>query len=121
MTVTCPYCGSAAIFTNSARVYGGRDFGMLYLCRSYPACDSYVGVHKGTDKPLGRMANKELRKAKNAAHAAFDPLWKKKYELRNAGGEGKSGRPGGSHYKPAYARGSAYKWLAEQLGISREE
>ena len=110
--VTCPYCGSKAIFTSSTRVYGGRDFGMLYLCPSYPACDSYVGVHKGTDKPLGRMANKELRKWKNAAHAAFDPLWQAKLERRRA----ERGK-----YPKGRARGSGYKWLAGQLGIPIQE
>ena len=31
---------------------------------------AYVGVHKGTDKPLGRLANAELRYWKKRAHAA---------------------------------------------------
>ena len=31
---------------------------MIYICKP---CDAYVGVHKGTDKALGRLANKELR------------------------------------------------------------
>jgi len=46
---------------------------MIYLCRS---CDAYVGVHKGTDKPKGRLANAELREYKKKAHSAFDPLWR---------------------------------------------
>ena len=46
---------------------------MIYLCRP---CDSYVGVHKGTDNAKGRLANKELRKWKIDTHAAFDPIWK---------------------------------------------
>jgi hypothetical protein len=37
-----------------------------------------VGTHKNspTHAPLGRLANAELRRAKMAAHAAFDPWWK---------------------------------------------
>lgn len=73
--VICPYCSSRAIFTDSSVIYG-RSYGMVYLCANYPNCDAYVGVHKGTHNPLGRMANAELRKWKNRAHAAFDPTWK---------------------------------------------
>lgn len=68
----------------------------FYLCAP---CDAYVGCHPGTINPLGRLANAELRRAKKAAHAAFDPKW----------------REGGMK------RQQAYKWLSEQLGITREE
>ena len=93
--VLCPYCGYEAQFVDSIAVYR-KSYGMIYLC--WP-CDARVGVHKGTDKPLGRLANAELRKAKIAAHSAFDPMW------RNA----------------TKSRRSAYKWLAEQLGIEGKD
>lgn len=64
----------------------------FWLCAP---CDAYVGCHEGTERPLGRLANAELRRAKMAAHAVFDPLW------RNG------------HMK----RSQAYGWLADQLGI----
>jgi len=67
----CPYCGAATFYVDSAVIYG-RSYGMIYLCQP---CDAYVGVHKGTDNALGRVANKELRSWKIKAHAAFDPLW----------------------------------------------
>lgn len=95
-TVLCPYCGKRAEYVDSAEVYRGRSYGMIYLCRP---CDAYVGTHKGTDVPLGRLANKELRRWKNRAHAAFDPLWQSK----------------------RFTRRGAYRWLSEQLGIPREE
>ena len=57
---------------DSKEIYG-RSYGMVYLCRN---CGAYVGVHKGTDKPLGRLADAELRRWKMAAHNAFDPIWK---------------------------------------------
>lgn len=76
--VTCPYCGDKAEFTNSSRVYNGQDFGMIYLCSNYPTCDAFVGVHKGTAAPLGRMADKELREWKKKAHATIDPYWREK-------------------------------------------
>ncbi len=68
--VTCHYCGGPAELVDSARVYNGRSYGMIWDCRP---CDAYVGVHRNA--PLGRLANKELRGWKVKAHAAFDPLW----------------------------------------------
>ncbi|MDO4549515.1 MAG: zinc-finger-containing protein [Clostridia bacterium] len=72
MIVWCDYCGKRAEFVDSSIVYG-RSYGMIYCCRE---CGAWVGVHKGTDKPLGRLANLELRELKKAAHNAFDPIWK---------------------------------------------
>lgn len=68
--VFCPYCGKRAEFVDSAEVYHGRSYGMIYLCRP---CDAYVGCHgngKG-DSPKGRLANAELRRWKIAAHNAY--------------------------------------------------
>lgn len=95
--VICDYCGTPADFVDSSVVYHGHSFGMIYLC---PRCGAYVGVHKGSDKPLGRLANSELRNWKKAAHAAFDPLWK---------------------YGPYRGRrNEAYRWLSEKMGIPIE-
>lgn len=91
----CPYCHSGASLKDNAVIYG-KSYGLAWICNKYPECDSYVGCHPGTDIPLGRMANKELRKAKMAAHKAFDALWKSKI---------------GTTRKRAYA------WLAGQLKI----
>ena len=76
---------------------------MIYLCRP---CHAWVGVHKGTSKALGRLANKELREAKKAAHATFDPLWKRKMK---------------QGYKKHVARGKGYKWLSQQLSIDPKD
>ena len=73
---TCPYCGAKAVLVHSSFVYRGSDYGNIWVCAHYPECDAYVGCHKGTDVPLGRLANAELREAKKRAHAAFDPLWR---------------------------------------------
>ena len=96
--VLCPYCGVQADFVDSAVVYHGYSYGMIYLC---PQCGAYVGTHKGTDRPLGRLANAELRKWKMAAHAAFDPLWQR------------------GEYK--HRRNDAYAWLAEKMGLPKEQ
>lgn len=95
--VICPYCGRKAEFVDSSIVYG-KSYGMIYLCRQDVA---YVGVHKGTAKPLGRLANAQLRFWKKKAHAAFDPLWQR-----------------GPFHKH---RNVAYDWLSTQMGIPREE
>ncbi len=74
----CPYCNSETVFVDSSIIYG-RSYGMIYLCKP---CDAYCGVHKGTDKSLGRLANSELRQWKKEAHKFFDVLWKDKHLVR---------------------------------------
>ena len=91
-SLACQYCGADAVLTSSAEIYGGRDYGKIYICRP---CGAYVGCHKGTEVPLGTLANEELRAARKAAHAAFDPIHKKGYKRRDR----------------------AYWWLAEKLNI----
>lgn len=115
--VFCPYCNKHAVLVDSECVYA-QSYGLIWLCTP---CLAWVGVHKGTHRPLGRLANKELRQWKQRAHAAFDPLWQEKWKRRCAGGMGKSGKPGGTHYKKAYARMSGYKWLAEAMDIDRKD
>lgn len=108
----CPYCGITAVLVSDVEIYGYPGYGgQIYLC-TYCA-DVYVGVHKGTKKPLGTMANKELRDWRIQAHAAFDPLWKKKLALRR--------KQRGPDYKKVYARGSGYKWLREQMGLPKSD
>ncbi|MBY8279756.1 DUF3268 family zinc-finger domain-containing protein [Vibrio fluvialis] len=101
IVVDCPYCGSQAKLVKGKVIYPRRQdlFNKnFYLCENGHD-RAYVGCHKGTATPLGRLADANLRSDKSAAHCAFDRLW-------NEG-----------HMK----RGEAYKWLAEQLGIQQEE
>lgn len=91
-TVKCPCCGKNAIFVDSSVVYR-RSYGMMWLCSD---CNAYVGVHNGTDKPLGTLANKPLREARVKAHTAFDLLWK-------------SGK---------IKRSSAYEWMMETMRLN---
>ena len=100
ITVTCDYCGGDALLTDSAEVYDGRSFGLIWLCRP---CKAYVGCHRGTEKPLGRLANAELRGWKIKAHAAFDALWKGKMRRDQC--------------NKKTARNAGYKWLAKALEI----
>lgn len=98
--MNCPYCDKPAVFFPTSERFYSRDWGAVYACIP---CGAWVGCHKGTKRPLGRLANAELRKAKIAAHAAFDKLWQGKM-LRDECSKGEARRAG-------------YKWLAEQLDI----
>lgn len=103
MSVICPYCDKPARLVTGHAIYPHRPDLLgkkFWLCTP---CDAWVGCHPRNKKhkhtgaePLGRLANGELRKAKQAAHAAFDPLWRSK----------------------TMSRKEAYQWLASQLGIS---
>lgn len=95
--VICDYCGRKAELVDSKIVYG-KSYGKIYLCRH---CMAYVGVHKGTDIPLGRLANAELRYWKKRTHYVFDPLWRK--------------GPFKGH------RNAAYGWLAQRMGLPVEQ
>lgn len=99
MKVACDYCRKPAKLVTGKIVYPHRKdllHKFFWYCKD---CGAWVGTHKNSkDKaPLGRLANKELRQAKMAAHAVFDPIWK----------SGRMSRP------------SAYAWLAEATGISK--
>lgn len=90
----CPYCGNKPEYVDSSVIYG-TSYGMIYLCKP---CDAYVGVHKGTDTPLGRLSNADLRHWKKQAHEYFDPVWQ-------------SGK---------IKRKDAYNMLCNHLGIPKD-
>jgi len=96
--VTCPYCQKDAKLVDSIVIYKTRSYGMIWLCEP---CGAYVGVHKNNvhHAPLGTLANAELRRARNQAHQAFDPLW-----MGNL-----------------MHRSQAYGWLAWVLGIPKRD
>lgn len=96
----CPYCGTKTQLVGGDVIYPHRPDlyeKKFWKCTNCP--DSYVGCHPGTETPLGRLANTELRKAKMAAHATFDPIWK----------------------KGVMTRKEAYAWLSSMLGIHPDD
>lgn len=98
----CPYCNSDVKIVNSSYIYNSnKDCGNFYVCVNFPQCNSYVGCHKGTNKPLGTLANYRLRNLRTIAHKYFDSLWRK-------------GKFSGN-------RRFAYRCLAHYLGINKEE
>jgi hypothetical protein len=104
--VVCPYCGRDAVLVKGTVIYPHRqDLYSRNFWQCAP-CDAYVGTHRRNkkhklngDEPLGRLANKELRREKVAAHAAFDPLW----------------------VTGAMPRRAAYEWLAAAIDVPFDE
>lgn len=72
----CPYCKELAIFCDNRVIYGrsrGKSY-MIWLCSD---CDAYVGTHENDpDRPLGTMANRELRTWRREVHKIIDWFWK---------------------------------------------
>lgn len=101
MNPVCPYCREPSEETNGAYLYAHRldlHDKKFYVCKP---CGAYVGCHAATGKPLGTLANANLRKMRNACHRVFDNFW--------------LGFKYGGRRKLARTR--AYGVLAEQLGI----
>ena len=97
---TCPYCGSTAVLRDASFVYHDKCFkSHLYVCARYPECDSYVGVHEGTLRPEGTLANSELRNRRIRAHKAFDQIWR----------TGIMTRP------------NAYRWMMEKMQLTQAQ
>ena len=95
-----PFCNDCGVYSEQATgadIYPHRpDLFEKIFCRC-PGCGARVGCHPGTHQALGALATADTRRARMAAHAAFDPLWQ-------------SGR---------MARVDAYTWLATALGLRR--
>ena len=62
---------------------GLADSGNVLACLSWPDCDTYVGVHRLTMRPMGRMAGRETRSLRMKAHRELDPLWREHGYDRN--------------------------------------
>lgn len=99
----CPYCDKKAEWVENKEIYGknyGKSY-MIWLCRD---CDAYVGCHKNSRKPLGRLADAKTRNARKLTKNLFiekclNGNWKCEKNLKV----------------------SAYHWLSSQLGITREQ
>lgn len=94
----CHCCGGPVTLSNNSVIYGGRSFGdwpYVYRCTQ---CQAYVGLHPGTDLPLGLMATRATTHARKNAKNIFLEVVR-----RHHGGD----------------RNAAYAWLAKALGISR--
>jgi len=93
----CPYCGHPPLLTDT-------KFGKRWECSP---CGAYVGTHKGTEIPLGSLADPKLRERRQEVHKYFDQMWRFAMHKRGISKHG--------------ARGAAYEWLAEQMGLAQVE
>ena len=103
--LACLECGGRrGIFVTGDRVYPHRpDLAAKRFWRC--ECGAFVGCHANSGKPLGRPASQVTKRARRAAHDAFDRLWAP--GLMNVSSRRFS------------SRGEAYAWLAQELGIDR--
>lgn len=90
----CDCCGGSVRIAHHREIYGGRSFGewpWVYACD----CGARVGMHPGTNIPLGTMADAKTRDARKACKPAFEAIWRHGHMTRE----------------------EAYEWLAIQLRI----
>lgn len=77
----CTYCNKEAKWCENKEIYG-KNYGKSFMCYLCKDCDAYVGCHNNTKKPLGTIANKELRAWRIKAHRHIDRWWKNKIFTR---------------------------------------
>lgn len=102
--VFCPYCGRRAVLRPITYVVGEnrRIFDpdqMVYVCSVYPACNAYVAANKKNLRPLGSLADGELRNLRIQAHRALRSLWQNGY----------------------LSEKDAYHWLSGKLGLTEKD
>lgn len=126
MKPICDYCGMAARLVTGRELYPHREDLQTVNAWKCDPCDAWVGCHRpgvrvqlngvpvisdGT-LPLGRLANSELRNAKQRAHAVFDPYWKVAHDWMQHPAFNKTA------CYPGARRRVLYSWLAQQMRIS---
>lgn len=96
----CPECNSIAELKRRKLITGNNDDNeWVWVCKHYPKCDTYVGCHPSTFRPLGTMAGYNLRQLRWRAHKSLDTSWR------------------GGHM----TRSEAYEELALALGVEEKD
>lgn len=98
----CPYCGAPAVCRPASTVYGSTvktKGSYLYLCSRWPECDSYVAAHRQNRRPMGTLANAQLRHKRILAHRALEDFRRSRHMEKWA----------------------AYVWLQGKLGLPAEQ
>ena len=75
VNIKCPYCNSPAVLRPASAVFGRNvksKGSYLYVCSHWPKCDAYVSAHKNNLRPMGTLANGELRHKRIIAHRALE-------------------------------------------------
>lgn len=98
--VICPYCFNDALLRKGELIpdFIGNFHSQKYYWICFN-CNAWVGCHKNTKIPYGRLANKSLRSLRRELHHIFDTIWK-------------SG---------SLTRSGAYSWLADKLSFPIRE
>lgn len=94
----CPHCQQPAVLRRPDERFPHR-----WECVS---CDARVGCHPKSTRPLGTLANAELRNVRMRAHKAFDALWKRKMRIEQC--------------TQGAARSAGYRWLATQMDMTKQ-
>lgn len=100
--VYCGYCEKRAEVVDGHSLYGYEhklSNKKFYCCKP---CEAWVGMHEGSNKPFGSLANAKLRKKRLDTHKAFDVLWRDKQN-------------------PTVARKQAYSWLASKMVLDVDQ
>ena len=98
----CRYCGGVVRLVPARKIYGATTARLglagekLSLCQT---CIARVGCHKGTDRPLGNVANEVLRLKRRETHQVFDAFWQSN----------------------GMSRTRAYKWLAGRMELPEKD
>ena len=115
----CPACGTAARLTDGREIYPHRpDLAEKPIWACAVCEDSYVGCHPGTEDPLGVPADAALREARQLLHRRMiDPLW----QTADRCGEYRPENDAASEVIRRAARGRVYGFMAERMGLTREQ
>lgn len=103
----CSECGVKSVLTTGAKIYPYRtDLAdtFFWYC---DMCQAWCGAHANSERhePYGKPAGKELRKLRKQVHDSFDVLWQRKMAKEGC--------------TKQEARDAGYKWLREQLKLSK--
>ncbi|WP_045958292.1 zinc-finger-containing protein [Xenorhabdus poinarii] len=93
----CRYCCNHVKIAHHKEVFGrilnNSRWPWFYLCAS---CEARVGMHPGTNIPLGTLADRPTRIARANSKLSFERM----------------------RMQRDWERADAYRWLARRLGIS---
>lgn len=119
--VICPYCGKKAVLRPASYLYGEKRIftpeTMFYVCSGYPDCNAYVSANQKNHRPLGIMADGELRNLRIQTHRALREIWTQGYMTKNSTYHWLSGKLALPEKETHVAMFSTYRCRVEDLAI----
>jgi hypothetical protein len=104
-SMKCPYCNQPARFSWLSVVIP-KATGRVWACFE---CNAWTKADEETQKPYGRMANKELRELRSKVFNALKPIIAQNFTLD----------PEGSVRTEIDAREACFRWIAERLNVKK--